>query len=349
MKRSTDRILTSHVGSLPRTKELLGLYANDASAETIDATLATAVDGIVKRQREIGIDIVNDGDYGKPSGEEVDYSAWMNYTYDRLTGFEMREFPKDMFVSDGEFADYESSPEAAIRPDPDAPYLLGVNVGEITYTGQAQIQRDIENLKAAVGPDSLDSAFIAATTVGLERFTPPSEHYAGPDEQAVALAEAMREEFKAITDAGLILQIDDPWIAWAFGADGTDFDAWANEHIELINHSIEGIPSDQIRFHVCWGSDKGPHVGDMPLAGNLEMILRIDAGLYSVEAANPRHEHEWRAWQDVKLPEGKSVMPGVITHKTNVVEHPEVIADRIVNYANAVGRENVIAGTDCGM
>ncbi|HWI22414.1 MAG TPA: cobalamin-independent methionine synthase II family protein [Baekduia sp.] len=349
MKRSTDRILTSHVGSLPRPKDLRDLYGSKASEETLNAALSESVDGIVKRQRELGLDVVNDGDYGKPSDEEVDYSAWMDYTYQRLSGFEVREFPRAMFIDESdEFADFHRSQEAAIRPDNDAPIRMGVNVGEIKYVGHEQAKRDVANLKAALDGDDDGLAFISATTIGSENFA-ASEFYATPEEQAVATAEAMREEFKIITDAGLIVQIDDPWIVSAFEWEGDGFDKWVHEHIELLNHSIEGIPSEQIRFHLCWGSDKGPHVNDMPLAGNLETLFKLNVGLYSVEASNPRHEHEWRVWEEADLPDGKIVMPGVITHKTNIVEHPEVVADRIVQYANAVGRENVIAGTDCGM
>lgn len=233
---------------------------------------------------------------------------------------------------------------------------VGVAVQAIEYVGEAQIQRDVENLRAALGSTPLDSAFIAAVSAGYaEAPRPAGAFYANVEEEAVAAGEALRQEYKAITDAGLSVQIDDPYLVnlfefkYSLDGDMKSFRKWAERHIELINHSLEGIPEESVRSHVCWGSWKGPHSSDLPIKDVLDLIVRVRASLYSVEAGNPQHEHEWKAWRDVKLPEGRSVMPGVVTHKTNILEHPEVVADRLVRYAEVVGRENVIAGTDCGM
>jgi 5-methyltetrahydropteroyltriglutamate--homocysteine methyltransferase len=228
-----------------------------------------------------------------------------------------------------------------------------MNVGPIQYTGHQLIQRDIRNLKAALAGKPVEDAFITAAVTGVTVL--PSEYYKHPGEQAAAVAQAMREEYKAITDAGLNVQLDDPIIVnvyeWQFSMSGdmAAFRKWAEAHVELVNHALEGIPEDKVRYHICWGSWKGPHSTDLPLRDVIDLMLKVKASQYSVEAANPQHEHEWKVWKDVKLPAGKAVIPGVVTHKTNVLEHPEVVADRIVQYAEAVGRENVLAGTDCGM
>ena len=228
-----------------------------------------------------------------------------------------------------------------------------VNVGPIQYTGHELIQRDIQNLKAALAGKNAEDAFMTAAVTGVTYF--PGEYYKHPEEQAAAVAEAMREEYKAITDAGLNVQLDDPIIVnvyeWQYSMSGdmAAFRKWAESHVELVNHALAGIPEDKVRYHICWGSWKGPHSTDLPLRDVIDLMLKVKASQYSVEAANPQHEHEWKVWKDVKLPEGKAVIPGVVTHKTNVLEHPEVVADRIMRYAEAVGRENVIAGTDCGM
>jgi 5-methyltetrahydropteroyltriglutamate--homocysteine methyltransferase len=358
MKRSTDRILTSHVGSLPRPTELLELYRSGAAGDTLTTGLRQAIADVVARQRDHGIDVVNDGEYGKPMSDAVDYAAFQNYAYDRVSGYEMRDVPVTDFSMGRDFtdfADYYASPEATWTADPDAPFELGVNVGEILYIGQDEVERDIANLQAALPDGYEESAFLTSMSAGTEIYEPPSEHYATPEEQFIAMAEAMRTEFKAITDAGLIVQLDDPWLVDCFSTqysmswDIESFRAWAEHHIEVVNHSIEGIPAEQIRHHICWGSWKGPHSSDLPLKDVIDLLMKLDVGLYSVEAANPMHEHEWRVWEEIDVPDGKIVMPGVVTHKTNVLEHPEVVADRIVRYANVLGPENVIAGTDCGM
>jgi 5-methyltetrahydropteroyltriglutamate--homocysteine methyltransferase len=361
MKRSTNRILTTHVGSLPRPADLIEMYRDQAPAEKLESRLTSAVAEVVQQQIEASIDVVNDGEFGKPMSDEVDYGAWATYIYQRLSGFEMRDLPKDFNAlksimggskDRADFAEYYQTPEAYAGPST-RPIRFSINVGPIQYTGHKLIQRDIQNFKAALAGKNVEDAFMTAAVTGVSFL--PGEYYKSAEEQAVAVAEAMREEYKAITDAGLNVQLDDPIIVnvyeWQYSMNGdmASFRKWAESHIELVNHTLAGIPEEKIRYHICWGSWKGPHSTDLPLRNVLDLMLKVKASQYSVEAANPQHEHEWKDWKDVKLPAGKAVIPGVVSHKTNVLEHPEVIADRIMRYAEAVGRENVIAGTDCGM
>lgn len=361
MKRSSHRILTTHVGSLPRPADLIALYQAQAPAEKLEPRLASAVGEVVRQQIEAGIDVVNDGEYGKPMSDEVDYGAWATYVYPRLAGFEMRELPKDFDLLKSlmggskdrrDFADYYATPEAYAGPSSRAP-RFPMNVGPIRYAGHDVIQRDIRNLKAALAGKKVEDAFMTAVVTGVSIL--PGEYYKSAEEQATAVAEAMREEYKAITDAGINLQLDDPIIVnvyewqYSMGGEMAAFRKWAAAHVELVNHALAGIPEEKVRYHICWGSWKGPHSTDLPLRDVIDLMLKVRANQFSVESANPQHEHEWKVWKDAKVPEGKAVIPGVVTHKTNVIEHPEAIADRILRYAEAVGRENVIASTDCGM
>jgi 5-methyltetrahydropteroyltriglutamate--homocysteine methyltransferase len=360
MKQSTNRILTTHVGSLPRPTDLIEMYREQAPTEKLEARLTSAVAEVVRRQMEAGIDVVNDGEFGKPVSEEVDYGAWATYIYQRLGGYEAREWPPEFNAvrsimgsskDRADFAEFYQSGETGI-PTAARRIPFPVNVGPIRYTGQKLIQRDIQNLKAALTGNQAEDAFITAAVTGV---TMLGEYYKHPEEQAAAVAEAMREEYKAITDAGINVQLDDPILVnvyeWQFSMSGdmAAFRKWAESHVEMVNHALQGIPEEKVRYHICWGSWKGPHSTDLPLRDVIDLVLKVKAGQYSVEAANPQHEHEWKVWKDVKLPAGKAVIPGVVTHKTNVLEHPEVVADRIMRYAEAVGRENVIASTDCGM
>ena len=361
MKQSTSRILTTHVGSLPRPADLMEMYREQAAAEKLEPRLRSAVAEVVERQIEAGIDIVNDGEFGKPMSDEVDYGAWATYIYPRLSGFEMRDLPADFNALNSimgsskdraDFAEYYKTPEAYAGPS-SRPLRFPINVGPIQYTGHELIQRDIRNLKAALAGRNAEEAFMTAAVTGVT--VVPGEYYKHPEEQAIAVAAAMREEYRAITDAGMNLQLDDPIIVnmyeWRFSMSGdmAAFRKWAELHVELVNHALTAIPEDKVRYHICWGSWKGPHSSDLPLRNVIDLMLKVKASQYSVEAANPQHEHEWKVWRDVKLPAGKAVIPGVVTHKTNVLEHPEVVAERIMRYAEAVGRENVIAGTDCGL
>jgi 5-methyltetrahydropteroyltriglutamate--homocysteine methyltransferase len=361
MKSSSDRILTTHVGSLPRPTDLIALYRDAAPAPKLEARLTRAVAEVVAQQVDTGIDIVNDGEFGKPMTDAVDYGAWATYVHGRLSGFELRDLAgkvdrlsvilgksKDW----NDFSEYYHSPEADVGSAAH-PTRFPVNVGPIRYTGQALIQRDIANLKAALAGRKVADAFVPAVVTGVSVL--PGEYYQNIEQQSVAVAEAMREEYRAIIDAGLMLQLDDPILVnqyemyYSMSGDMAAYRRWAEAHIELVNHGLQGIPEDRVRYHVCWGSWKGPHSTDLPLGSVLDLILKVRASQYSIEAANPQHEHEWQDWQRAKLPAGKAVLPGVVTHKTNVLEHPQVIADRIVRYAGVVGRESVIASTDCGM
>ena len=361
MKQSTNRILTTHVGSLSRPSDLIEMYREQAPAQKLEPRLTSAVAEVVRQQAEAGIDVVNDGEFGKPMSDEVDYGAWATYIYQRLSGFERRDLPPDFSAASSimagskdraDFAEFYQSGEAGIGFRA-RPLRFPMNVGPIRYTGHQMIQRDIQNLKAALAGQRVEEAFMPAAVTGVTVL--PSEYYKHPEEQAAAVAEAMREEYKAITDAGMSVQLDDPILVnvyeWQFSMnrDMAAFRKWAESHIELVNHALSGIPEEMVRYHICWGSWKGPHSTDLPLREVIDLVLKVKASQYSVEAANPQHEHEWKVWRDVKLPAGKAVIPGVVTHKTNVLEHPEVVADRIMRYAEAVGRENVIAGTDCGM
>jgi 5-methyltetrahydropteroyltriglutamate--homocysteine methyltransferase len=361
MTSSTDRILTTHVGSLPRPADLIALYRDAAPAEALDARLTRAVAEVVQRQIEVGIDIVNDGEYGKPVSDAVDYGAWALYVYGRLSGYELRDLAGQIDLLEvilgkskdwNDFSEYYHSGEADVGSAA-RPTRFPVNVGPIRYTGHALIQRDIANLKAALAGRKVADAFMPAVVTGVSIL--PGEYYKDTEQQAVAVAEAMREEYRAIIDAGFCLQLDDPILVnqyemyHSMSGDLAGFRKWAEAHIELVNHGLKGIPEDRVRYHVCWGSWKGPHSTDLPLKSVLDLILKVNAAQYSVEAANPQHEHEWQDWRGVKLPAGKAVLPGVVTHKTNVLEHPQVVAERIIRYAGAVGRENVIASTDCGM
>jgi 5-methyltetrahydropteroyltriglutamate--homocysteine methyltransferase len=360
MKRSTDRILTTHAGSLPRPDDLIEANRERATDPTTATRLRADVAEVVRHQIAAGVDVVNDGEYGKPMTEAVDYGAWATYAYGRLSGFEQRELTNLEAVLKAIMGDskdrkdfaafYATGAAAAGRRGPPR---IAVNVGPITYTGQALVQRDIDNLKAALGTTPAADAFLSAVFTGVQFGT--SEYYESNDEQAIACAEAMREEYRAIVNAGLNVQIDDPILVNVYefrfseNRDIAGFRKWAAQHVALVNHALEGIPEERVRYHLCWGSWHGPHSADLPLRDVIDLLLKVKANQYSFEAANPQHEHEWKVWKDVKLPAGRALIPGVVTHKTTILEHPETVCDRIVRYANVVGRENVIAGTDCGM
>jgi 5-methyltetrahydropteroyltriglutamate--homocysteine methyltransferase len=374
MKRSTDRILVTHVGSLPRPNDLIALYRDDASDDKLQPRLRSAIADVVRQQLDAGIDIVNDGEFGKAMRRSVDYGAWWSYVYDRLAGYELREevakkgraawtfgskerkefaafYAEEL--SAGQTASASTSSQAMSGTSSARMYGLAC-AAPVKYTGHAAIQRDIANLKAALGDARIADTFMTAVSPATLQIL-PNEYYKSPEDYTWALAEAIREEYKAIVDAGFILQIDDPALVdiydWWFSMndDIAGFRKWAAFQVEAVNHALEGIPEDRVRFHICWGSWHGPHKGDVPLKDIVDLLLKVKAQAYSVEAGNVRHEHEWKVFRDVKLPEGKIVIPGVVSHATNVLEHPEVVADRLIRYASVVGRENVIASTDCGL
>jgi len=367
MKRSTERFLTTHVGSLPRPADLIELYGNDAPDDVLLPRLKSAVAEVVKQQTALGIDVVNDGEFGKAMRRSADIGSWWSYVYSRLGGFEMSREEAAKGRSGWTFGSKERRDFAEFYRDTggvggsgagdrsSANDMFGlVCSGDVKYTGHALIKRDIDNLKAAVAGANVTDVFMPAVSPATLQIL-PNKHYKDQEAYTWALAEAIREEYRAIVDAGFILQIDDPAIVdiydwwYSLNDDIAGYRKWAAYQVEALNHALEGIPEDRVRFHICWGSWHGPHKTDVPLKDVVDLLLKVRAGAYSVEAGNVRHEHEWKVWQETKLPDGKLLIPGVVSHATNVLEHPEVIADRLANYANAVGRENVIAGTDCGL
>ena len=374
MRRSSDRILTSHAGSLPRPDDLIEANAR-REAGTVDEAgfqkeLAQSVVDVVRRQVAAGIAVPGDGEYGKSMGSKVNYRAWWSYSFQRLGNLQVRglslyQFPvrrsspgNTVLSSFGDrrdrlkFAAAYADPESGITTGPRATDWP-VCVGPLEYTGHAAIAADIANFKAALAASGTNEGFM--TSIGPASCARiGNEHYKSDDEFVFACAEAMREEYKAIIDAGLILQIDDPVIAENF--DQINPEPTAEEYrkftmpkVEALNHALRGLPKDRVRFHLCWGSWHGPHTTDIAMRDIVEVMLAIDAGAYSFEAGNVRHEHEWSVWQDTKLPDDRLILPGVVSHATNVVEHPELVAERIGRFAKLVGRERVIASTDCGL
>ena len=357
MKRSTDRILTTHTGSLVRPPELLDLARARQKGEPVDqrrfdATLKDAVGAVVDRQVRTGIDVPNDGEFGKST-------SWSLYALKRLSGFELREAKAGSAFARGadraRFAEFYAELEG--RGDgkdwSNVTVFDAVCTGPIAYNGLFELQRDIDNLKAATRAAGADEAFLPVAAPSSAIPDRKNEYYKTDEDLVVALAEALRTEYRSIIDAGFLLQVDDARAAVTYDRmvpPGTfeEYYAWLARHVEVLNHALEGLPEDRIRYHVCWGSWPGPHTTDVPLRKIVDLVLKVKAGAYLIESANPRHEHEWHVWQDVKLPPGKVLVPGVVSHGTNVVEHPELVAERLGRFASCVGRENVIAGTDCG-
>jgi 5-methyltetrahydropteroyltriglutamate--homocysteine methyltransferase len=341
MKRSTDRILTTHVGSLPRPPDLLEMMEGKGGAD--GARLRDAVGEIVRKQIELGIDVIDDGEFGKPS--------FVSYVNERLAGFEpdRKVRGESPWVHSREglaFPEFYAEGHAAARQG------HMVCTGPITYRGQAQLKRDIDNLKAALAGVRAEEVFMPAISPSNIEDWQSNAYYKTQEDYLFAIAEAMREEYETIVEAGFILQIDDPRLVtyWMIKPNATveECRKWAEVRIDALNHALRRIPEEKIRHHTCYGINFGPRVHDMELKHMIDLVLTIRAGAYSFEAANPRHEHEWKVWKDAKLPDGKILIPGVISHSTVLVEHPELVADRIVRYAEFVGRENVIAGSDCG-
>jgi 5-methyltetrahydropteroyltriglutamate--homocysteine methyltransferase len=368
MKRSTDRILTTHVGSLPRPNDLMELYRNDAPDQTLLPRLRSAVADVVKQQVNSGINVVNDGEFGKAMRSAMDFGAWWSYVYPRLGGFELSEeqakkgraawtYGSKERKDFAEFyaAEASAAASAARQSGSSSAQLYGLKcMSPVRYIGHAAIKRDTENLAAAARASGVEEAFMTAVSPATLQIL-PNVHYKTAEDYTWALAEAIREEYKAIVDAGFILQIDDPALVdiydWWFSMndDIAGYRKWAEFQVEAVNHALQGIPEDRVRFHICWGSWHGPHRGDVELKDVVDLLLKVKAQAYSVEAGNVRHEHEWKLWKTTKLPDGKVLIPGVVSHATNVLEHPELVADRLVRFAQTVGRENVIAGTDCGL
>jgi 5-methyltetrahydropteroyltriglutamate--homocysteine methyltransferase len=376
MKDSRTHILTSHAGSLPRPDDLIEEYRSRSSGEVTDERgfrdkLRGAAIDVVRRQKEPGIDIPGDGEYGKSMGHRVSYGAWWSYSFQRLAGLELaadatefdfpvrRHAPGEIVLTAMadrrdrvKFRGAYSDPEAGVSMGP-LVMRRPVCVGPVRYTGQAAIASDIANFKAGLAASGVDEGFMTSVAPGSAARL-RNVYYKSDEEFMYACADAMREEYKAIVDAGLILQLDDPSIAENWDQINPaptveEYRKFTMLRVETLNHAIKGLPEDRIRFHLCWGSWHGPHTTDIEMRDIVNVMLAIKCQAYSFEAGNVRHEHEWRVWEDVKLPDGKLILPGVVSHATNVVEHPQLVAERILRFAKLVGRERVIAGTDCGL
>ncbi len=354
MKRSTDRILTTHVGSLIRPPALQEfLRARQAGKPhdqaAYDACLKDSVAEVVRKQAEVGVDVVSDGEFGKSI-------SWSQYVLERLGGFERRPIksgaanPFTRGVDREKFAEFYAELDAR---EGVATTVEAVCVGPISYTGQAELQRDIDNFKAALQNVKVEEAFLPVAAPASVIPDRKNEYYKSDEELIRAIGAAMRTEYRMIIDSGFVLQLDDARAAVTYDrmvppASFADYRKWLALQVDVVNEAIAGLPADRIRYHVCWGSWPGPHTTDVPLKDIVDLILKMKVGAYVIEGANPRHEHEWHVWESAKLPQGRVLIPGVISHATNVVEHPELVAERIVRLARLVGRENILAGTDCG-
>ena len=376
MRLSTDRILTSHAGSLPRPDDLIeanrAREIGDATGEPeFQRKLRAAVAHVVRRQKAIGIDIPGDGEFGKAMGSRVNYGAWWSYCFNRLDGLDLasgpglygqpakRSRPGHIVVTSMNdrrdrvrFAEVYADPEGPASTGPRKAHLP-ICVGPIAYKGHDAIKADIANFKAGLAASGIEEGFMTSIAPA-SAMRIGNEYYKTDEEFLFACAEALREEYKAIVDAGLILQLDDPAIADGWDMINPepsveDYRKFCMVRIEALNHALRGLPEDRIRFHLCWGSWHGPHTTDIPMRDIIDVMLAVKCDSYSFEAGNVRHEHEWTVWEDVKLPDGKVILPGVVSHATNVVEHPELIAQRILRFTKSVGRERVIAATDCGL
>lgn len=353
-----DRILTTHVGSLVRPPAIVEslrarLEGGDYDEARHCEIVARSVKDVVRRQAETGIDIVSDGEFGKGL-------AWWSYVRERIGGFEERPWgeggrrePEREGKDRRDFAEFYEEYNAAHRPGGYPEKGEWVCVGPIEYVGHEALQRDIDHLKAAVADVDVEDAFLPvvapASIVPVRR----DEYYASEEEFVFAMADALNVEYRTIVESGLMVQIDDAFLATMYDsmvppASMAEYRQWAELRIEALNRALKGVPPERARYHVCWGSWNGPHTNDVPLRAIVDLILRVNVGAYALEQANPRHEHEWHVWEDVALPEGKILLPGVISHATNIVEHPELVCERIVRLARLVGRERVIASTDCG-
>ncbi len=358
-------IPVTHVGSLVRPDELISFMRAIDAGEPYDEAayqrcLRDSVRDVVRRQKEVGVDIVSDGEYGK--------SSWNYYVYRRLAGLELRPAPpvrmqavteesreEDPTIATdwARFPEFYAAYFAKEQGEFEEPGGIWACTSEIRYTGQEAIARDIANLRAAMDAEGVSEGFLPVVAPASCFPTLIDEHYGSEQAALMGVAEALREEYRAIVDAGLSVQVDDAFIPFMYDVlvpPGTmdDYLAWARPRIDAVNHALEGLPPERVRYHVCWGSWNGPHTNDIPLRDVLQLVFSVNAGTYLFEAANPRHEHEWRVWQDVELPAGKKLAPGVISHATNVVEHPELVAERLERIGRLVGAENLLASTDCG-
>jgi 5-methyltetrahydropteroyltriglutamate--homocysteine methyltransferase len=353
MKRSSERILTTHVGSLIRPARLQEFLRAKQASKLYDeaaynACLKSSVADIVRSQAEVGIDVVSDGEFGKSI-------SWSQYVLERLSGFERRAIkpggnPFTRGVDRERFAEFYAELDAR---EGMATTTEAVCVGPIAYTGEAELKRDIANFKAALKNVNVAEAFLPVAAPASVIPDRKNEYYKSDEDLIRAIGAAMRTEYRTIIDAGFVLQLDDARAAVSYDrmvppASFADYREWLALQVDVLNEAISGLPQDRIRYHVCWGSWPGPHTSDVPLKDIVDLILKMRVGAYVIEGANPRHEHEWHVWETAKLPPDSLLIPGVVSHATNVVEHPELVAQRIVRLARLVGRENLLAGTDCG-
>ncbi|HEV2627235.1 MAG TPA: cobalamin-independent methionine synthase II family protein [Pseudolabrys sp.] len=354
MKHSTDRILTTHVGSLIRPADLQDFLRAKQGGKPYDeqgfqACLTRSVAEVVQRQAQAGIDVVSDGEFGKSI-------SWAQYALTRLSGFTRRPIKEDKAnpfkrgADRTKFADFYAELDAK---EVVSTTMEAICTGPIAYVGNDELTRDIANFKAALGKVKVEEAFMPVAAPASVIPDRKNEYYKNDEELQVAIAAAMRAEYKTIVDAGFIVQLDDARSAVTYDrmvppGSFADYKKWLAQQIDILNHAIEGLPQDRVRYHICWGSWPGPHTSDVPLKDIVDVVLKAKVGAFVIEGANPRHEHEWQVWKNAKLGAGQMLIPGVISHATNVVEHPELVAERIVRLAKIVGRENVIAGTDCG-
>jgi 5-methyltetrahydropteroyltriglutamate--homocysteine methyltransferase len=353
MKRSTNRILTTHVGSLIRPSALQEFLRLKQAGKPYDqavycACLKDSVAAVVRKQAEVGIHVVSDGEFGKSI-------SWSQYVLERLSGFERRPIqpgsnPFTRGVDRDRFAEFYAELDAR---EGVATSVEAVCVGPISYSGQAELQRDIDNFKSALDGLNVAEAFLPVAAPASVIPDRKNEYYKNDEDLIRAIGSAMRTEYRMIIDAGFLLQLDDARAAVTYDRmvppkSFADYRDWLALQVAVTNEAIAGLPADRIRYHVCWGSWPGPHTTDVPLKDIVDLILGLKVGAFVIEGANPRHEHEWHVWESAKLPAGALLIPGVISHATNVVEHAELVAERIVRLGRLVGRENVIAGTDCG-
>jgi len=353
MKRSIDRILTTHVGSLIRPAALQEFLRAKQGGRPYDQAayancLHASVADVVREQAAVGVDVVSDGEFGKSI-------SWSQYVLERLSGFERRPIkpganPFTRGVDRERFAEFYAELDAR---EGVATAVEAVCTGPIAYSGQAELKRDIDNFKSALKDVKIEEAFLPVAAPASVIPDRKNEYYKSDEDLIRAIGAAMRTEYRMIIDAGFLLQLDDARAAVTYDrmvppASFADYREWLALQVEVLNDAIAGLPVDRIRYHVCWGSWPGPHTTDVGLKDIVDLLLEMKVGAFVIEGANPRHEHEWHVWESAKLPPGKLLIPGVISHATNVVEHPELVAERIVRLARLVGRENIVAGTDCG-
>ncbi|MEK9683474.1 MAG: cobalamin-independent methionine synthase II family protein [Rhodospirillaceae bacterium] len=353
MIRSTDRIRTTHVGSLPRPQALIDLMVAQNEGQEVDSAtynlaLTDAVEKVVQKQIELGVDVIDDGEFSK--------RGFAVYAHERLGGLEetgkSRPSPWALSRESAEFPEFYAGEKLAGERPPTPSTMQMVCTRPITYIGQDQLNRDIENLKAAAQKFGAEEVFMPAISPSDVVGNQLNDYYSTEEEFLTAVADALNEEYRTIVDAGFLLQIDDPRLINYYVKNPhlsiKECREWAAEQVEAINYSLRGIPEEKIRYHTCYGINMGPRVHDMEMKDYMDLVLNINASAFSFEHGNPRHEHEWALWEDLKLPEGKMLIPGVITHSSVLVEHPELISQRLIRFANVVGRENVMAGGDCG-